>query len=67
MGFARLPNRPLNLHLLEAVLPDNNVWGDAILAVVEEDNPGYGQSSILFDLDKLGQTHIPSGFIDSPV
>jgi hypothetical protein len=29
----------LNLHLLEAVLPDDNVRGDTILPVVEEDDP----------------------------
>lgn len=30
----------LNLHLLEAVLPDNDVGRSAVLAVVEEDDPG---------------------------
>jgi hypothetical protein len=36
----------LNLHLLEAVLPDNDVRGGAVLAVVEEDDPVALQSVI---------------------
>jgi hypothetical protein len=32
----------LNLHLLETVLPDGNVGGDTVLAVVEEDNHTVG-------------------------
>ena len=30
---------PLNLHLLKTVLPGNDVRGDTVGAVVEEDNP----------------------------
>jgi hypothetical protein len=30
---------PLNLHLLEAVLPDNDVGGNTVLTVVEKDDP----------------------------
>jgi hypothetical protein len=32
----------LNLHLLQSVLPDDNVGGDAVLAVVEEDDHAVG-------------------------
>jgi hypothetical protein len=32
----------LNLHLSQAVLPDSNVRGDTILAVVEEDDHAVG-------------------------
>lgn len=29
----------LNLHLLQTVLPDNDVRGDTVLTVVEKNNP----------------------------
>jgi hypothetical protein len=31
--------RFLNLHLLKTVLPDNDIGGGAVLAVVEQNNP----------------------------
>lgn len=33
-------NDLLDLHLGETVLPDSHEWGNAVLAVVEEDDPG---------------------------
>lgn len=36
--------RLLNLHRLEAVLPDDDVGGCAVLTVVEEDDPVYSVS-----------------------
>jgi hypothetical protein len=47
MNRPRALSRPsLNLHLLETVLPDGNVGGDTILAVVEEDNHAVGVHGI---------------------
>lgn len=37
--FSVLNIRLLNLHLLQTVLPDGNIGGDTILAVVEKNNP----------------------------
>lgn len=31
----------LNLHLSDTVLPDDDVGGNTVLAVVEEDNPNH--------------------------
>jgi hypothetical protein len=31
----------LDLHLLEAVLPDNDVRGDTVIAVVEQSDPNF--------------------------
>lgn len=39
---AKTKTRNLDLGLLEAVLPDNDVRGGAVLAVVEEDNHAVG-------------------------
>lgn len=39
---------PLDLHLIQSVLPDGDKGSDSILAVVEEDNP-------------MGNQYMPSG------
>ena len=33
----------LNLHLGQAMLPDDDIWRDTVLAVIEENNPEYRQ------------------------
>lgn len=33
----------LDFHLLEAMLPESEIWGDSVFAVVEEDNPRRGE------------------------
>lgn len=55
------------------MLPEGEVWGDSIFAVVEEDNPGKRRiisPNGTADKPEGGggcNAYIPSGFIDSPV
>lgn len=62
----------LNLHLGDTVLPDDDVGGNTVLTVVEEDNPDninqYKKSNaITAETSCVFMTYIPSGFMDSPV
>ena len=60
----------LDFHFRQAMLPDNDIWCDAILAVVEEDDP-VKQRQHRFEVGSpvyRGETtYIPSGSMDSPV
>ena len=48
------------------MLPDGDIWGHAVLAVVEKDNPSIGVRTDMVD-SVLVSTYIPSGSIDSPM
>lgn len=57
----------LYLLLLETVLPDSDVRRDTVLTVVEEDDPARYVSHCKPEYSRYSNTHIPSGFIDSPI
>lgn len=50
------------------MLPEDNVGGDTVLTVAEEDNPGISMLGG-FGVKKVGidKTYIPSGSMDSPM
>ena len=60
----------LNLHLLETVLPDRDVWGSTVFAVVHEDDPAQDEISKRLSQNLICcwlETYIPSGSMLSPI
>ena len=57
----------LHLLLLETMLPDRDVRGDPILAVVEENDPIVRSALRQYPNLYATKTYIPSGSIDSPI
>lgn len=60
LRYDRLPHPaytpPLHLHLGKTVLPDSDEGSDAVLAVVEKDDPGFSLGKKAYTLEDCTRT-----------